>query len=238
MKTKNIANLLLILGMYLIVTPNANAQFFKKLKQRAKESIERTVERKVEEKSEQKTEEVIDSIFTIGKKKKKKKRKGKSGNSKGDNEMMEGMDDGMNTDGEMGMEDGAEEKVSFEAYSKFDFIPGETIIAAEDFAQDEIGDLPARWNTNTSVEVVSLSTQEGKWMRLGMGTGSYVADFINEIPDNFTLEFDVIFDYEPTAWAYGRKIGVLLSDLENPNYKLTSSQVGKNFFRFNLVHDA
>jgi hypothetical protein len=31
---------------------------------------------------------------------------------------------------------------SFASYSKFDFVPGERIVAAEDFAQDAIGDFP------------------------------------------------------------------------------------------------
>ncbi len=223
MKARSITKIILAFIMVFGMTQMSNAQFFKKLKKRAEESAKRTVERKVEEKTEQKTEQAFDSIFEIGKKKKQTTEEGVFDNT--DNEMTDPM-----------MEEPIEE-VSFEAYSKFDFTPGENVIGFEDFSQDEIGDLPARWNTNTSAEIVSLSTHDGKWMRIGRGTSAYVADFISEIPDNFTLEFDVIFDFEPSKWAYSRRIGFMLSDLEDPNYQLNKRQVGKNFFRMNLVGD-
>lgn len=223
MKARSITKIILAFAMIFGMAQMSNAQFFKKLKKRAEESAKRTVERKVEEKTEQKTEQAFDSIFEIGKKKKQTTEEGVFDTT--DNEMNEPM-----------MEEPVE-VLSFEAYSKFDFTPGETIIGFEDFSQDEIGDLPARWNTGTSAEVVSLSTHEGKWMRIGRGTSAYVADFISEIPENFTLEFDVIFDYEPSKWAYSRRIGFMLSDLEDPNYQLNKRQVGRNFFRMNLVGD-
>src|SRR5687767_9697988 len=40
-----------------------------------------------------------------------------------------------------------EETPTLTAYSKYDFVPGERIIYAEDFSQDEIGELPLNWNT-------------------------------------------------------------------------------------------
>ena len=43
---------------------------------------------------------------------------------------------------------------TFQAYSKFDFVPGEKVVAVEDFTQDAIGDFPARWNTNAAGEIV------------------------------------------------------------------------------------
>ena len=42
---------------------------------------------------------------------------------------------------------------NFQSYGRFDFVPGETVIALDDFGQDAIGDFPARWNTNASGEV-------------------------------------------------------------------------------------
>ena len=228
MKTQSIIRVLLVFGLLLGTSQFANAQILKKLKKRAEESVVRTVERKVEEKSEQKTEQAIDSLFKLGKGKKKGKRK------KGKNKQISNSEIENEMNREMEISD---QRITFEAYSKFDFTPGERIIGFEDFSQDEIGDLPARWNTNTSAEIVSLNTNEGKWMRIGKGTSAFVADFISEIPENFTLEFDVIFDFEPSKWAYSRRIGFIISDLENPNYKLDKRQAGTNFFRMNLVGD-
>ena len=34
------------------------------------------------------------------------------------------------------------------SFSPFDFVPGDQLIAFEDFSQDAIGDFPTRWNTN------------------------------------------------------------------------------------------
>ncbi|MFD2588892.1 hypothetical protein ACFSQJ_18345 [Croceitalea marina] len=66
---------------------SVNAQFFKKLKDRAKEAAERTVEIKVEEKAEQKTDQAIDSIFSIGNgKKRNKKRSPKKENQRSKDE--------------------------------------------------------------------------------------------------------------------------------------------------------
>ena len=210
---------------------SAEAQFFKKLKNRVAERAEETVTRKIEEKTEEKTEQAIDSIFEIG--------SGRNGRQRNEEEDASEMDElGGMTDSDSGMmeEDHTSEapEYVFKAYSKYDFIPGDQLIAFEDFSQDETGDLPARWNTNTSAEVVTLSNQDGNWMKVGKGKSAYVADFIEEVPENFTLEFDVVFDFNAEDWAYSRTVGFLLSDLENPNYRLEDWQAGKDLFRMNL----
>jgi len=78
---------------------------------------------------------------------------------------------------------------------KFDFLAGEQLMAFEDFSQDEIGDLPARWNSSNSAEIVTLANTEGRFIQIGTGKGSYVPEFIEEFPENFTLEYDFVFDY-------------------------------------------
>ncbi|MBX2978514.1 MAG: OmpA family protein [Flavobacteriales bacterium] len=78
---------------------------------------------------------------------------------------------------------------TLKAYSKFDFVPGERIIAFEDFSQDAIGDFPAKWNTNSAGEVVTISGREGRYLKLS-GAGIFYPEFLGEIPDNATLEFN------------------------------------------------
>ena len=46
---------------------------------------------------------------------------------------------------------------SFQAYSKFDFVPGEEVVAVDDFSQDAIGDFPDKWNTDGSAEIVTIA---------------------------------------------------------------------------------
>ncbi len=82
-------------------------------------------------------------------------------------------------------------KGSMKAYSKFDFIPGEKVIAAEDFAQDAVGDFPAKWNTNASGEVVKIEGNTTKWLQFA-NKGIFYPEFINELPENFTVEYDMM----------------------------------------------
>ena len=80
---------------------------------------------------------------------------------------------------------------SFEAYSKFDFVPGEKVVAIEDFAQDALGDLPAKWNTNAGGEVVTVSGQAGRWLKLTKA-GFFTPEFVTDVPDNVTIEWDLL----------------------------------------------
>lgn len=80
---------------------------------------------------------------------------------------------------------------TFEVYSKYDFVPGEKVVAIEDFAQDAIGDFPDKWNTNASGEVVTVAGQSGRWLKLTRA-GFFMPEFITDLPENFTLEFDLV----------------------------------------------
>ena len=80
---------------------------------------------------------------------------------------------------------------AFESYSKFDFVPGEKIVGFEDFMQDAIGDFPAKWNTNASGEIVTVAGRPGRWLKLTKG-GAFVPELVPVLPDNFTLEFDLL----------------------------------------------
>ena len=82
------------------------------------------------------------------------------------------------------------EKPSFKSYSKFDFVPGEKIIAAEDFGQDAVGDFPDKWNTNGNGEIVTTNTMKGKFLMTQKDVVFY-PEWIKDLPDNFTLEFDL-----------------------------------------------
>jgi OmpA-OmpF porin, OOP family len=81
---------------------------------------------------------------------------------------------------------------SLAAYSKFDFIPGEKVIYYDDFSQDAIGDFPALYNTNGSGEVVNTNLYPGNWLKYSMSSGDIWTDKLLTLPDNYTLEFDVI----------------------------------------------
>ncbi len=77
------------------------------------------------------------------------------------------------------------------SYSKFDFVPGEQVLFFEDFSQDNIGDFPALWNTNGSAEVVNTNLFPGNWMQF-LTRDAIWTDNLLELPDNYTIEFDVV----------------------------------------------
>lgn len=77
-------------------------------------------------------------------------------------------------------------------FSKFDFVPGEKVIYFDDFSQDAVADFPANWNTNSSGEVITTNLFPGNWFKI-TGTGWFIPDGIPQLPDNFTAQFDIIF---------------------------------------------
>jgi OmpA-OmpF porin, OOP family len=81
---------------------------------------------------------------------------------------------------------------SLKTYSKFDFIAGEKILGYDDFGKESIGDFPVRWTTNASGEVMTVDGYTGKWLNVSK-QGFYLPEFIKLLPDNFTVEYDVIF---------------------------------------------
>ena len=99
-------------------------------------------------------------------------------------------DKGINTTEEMRTGNGST-TVFLKSYSKFDFVPGEKIVAAEDFSQDAIGDFPAKWNTNGSGEIVNTNKIKGKFL-MTQKEVTFYPEWVKDLPDNFTLEFDLL----------------------------------------------
>lgn len=116
----------------------------------------------------------------------------------------------------------------FQAYSKFDFVPGEKIVAFDDFLQDAIGDFPARWNTDGSGEIVTLAGETGRWLKITQA-GFFVPEYITQLPDNFTLEFDVTV---PPTFE-GRPLIVAFAELENVKQP-AGWQTAPNVFEFSV----
>lgn len=111
---------------------------------------------------------------------------------------------------------GKSEPVSstFAAYSKFDFVPGDKVIAMEDFSQDAIGDFPAKWNTNGGGEIVTIDGQPGQWLAFN-SKGGLTPEFITSLPENFTLEFDILVN--PGYDFYASYFTVILAERADPN---------------------
>lgn len=113
---------------------------------------------------------------------------------------------------------------TFAAYSKFDFVPGDKVVVADDFTQDAVGDFPAKWNTNASGEIVTVSGTTGRWLKFTRA-GFFVPEYIPELPDNFTFEFDLLVDPQFNGGFALNTSLVQLSDLKNPTVWQSSTNV-------------
>ncbi|HUC80615.1 MAG TPA: hypothetical protein VMR70_06840, partial [Flavisolibacter sp.] len=117
---------------------------------------------------------------------------------------------------------------AFKAYSRYDFVPGERIVYAEDFSQDELGELPLKWNTNNRGETVTLETQPGKWMQL-FNNSRFASPGLQKLPENFTMEMDLLFHFSGEG-------GYVYPQLEIKLLELLASDAKANNFLTN--HDA
>jgi outer membrane protein OmpA-like peptidoglycan-associated protein len=116
--------------------------------------------------------------------------------------------------------------------SKFDFVPGEKVLISDDFSQDAVGDFPALWFTNGSGEVVNIDDKEGKWLMLKERSSFYI-DQLLELPDNFTIQFDVMCS-APYSWNSGI-INFLLVDIKELD-RYRKGDNGSEATDFNINH--
>jgi OmpA-OmpF porin, OOP family len=157
--------------------------------------------RKAQEKIESEIDHAADKAYDKSKEKTKEaaKNNGKKTNTD-QTASVKSTDKNKNTG-----EDNPPLSTSFKSYSKYDFIPGDKVIAIEDFMQDAIGDFPDKWNTNGSGEVVTINDKPGHWLQL-TGPGISYPEFIKDLPENFTFEFDLVsnpdMSYYSTAFTF------------------------------------
>ncbi|QLG44928.1 OmpA family protein [Costertonia aggregata] len=211
MKIFKIAVLIAMLSSFTSV----EAQFFKKLKKKVEKAAEETVLDKADKKTRKKTGKAIDKTID-----------GKPGEAKGKNKKTEETTNNTETS----EQETVREKNVFEAYSKFDFETGKNLVAFEDFSNETVGDIPTNWNVTGATEIVTLSNHDGKWLRTSKGSSALIPDFVEKLPENFTLEYDVIYDFDITSWSNNRKFNLVFSNLENPDYDLDKVAPGSQGF--------
>lgn len=180
-------------------------------KERAKWKVQNKIDRKVDETVDKAMDPVLDP-----QKKEKKDKKGKNQNG------VEGEKEGQENTG-----NGKKNNGSLQTYSKFDFVPGEKVVMFEDFTKDNIGDFPDKWNTNGSGEIVTVNKAEGRFLMTKKEVVMY-PEWVKNLPDNFTLEFDLMSTDKFSFYSGWFQVGFT-----------TSTNVGKefrNFSRFGAGH--
>ncbi|MGE5436667.1 MAG: OmpA family protein, partial [Syntrophothermus sp.] len=187
------------------------------------------VKNKVEDKANQETDEAIDktvddAVDDV-----------KNGNKKEEQQQDEEVTEEQNNENtevnENKISDTKTKEFKLETYSKYDFIPGEQVIFYEDFSQDNVGDFPAKWNTNASGEVVTMNKYPGKWFAPSLNGVTY-PEFNAVLPENYTIEFDVVFAVQET----GNFPPLLLSVYEAEDEPMDALVPGKGGFQFTFNH--
>jgi OmpA-OmpF porin, OOP family len=181
--------------LFCFTKSNAQINILDRIKQKAKD--------KANQKIDQKIDKTIDDAVDNP--------KGKKTNTNNNNEP---------TNNEEGNSNKKKDNVSLKSYSKFDFVPGEKMVAAEDFSQDAIGDFPDKWNTNGSGEIVTLNNTAGKFL-MTRKENVFYPEWIKDLPDNFTLEFDLLCTDKFSYYS-----GFFITGFT------TSTKVGSDFRKF------
>jgi OOP family OmpA-OmpF porin len=195
----------LLLGLLLCCIGRADAQILKKIVDRTKHKTEE----KVAEKVSNAATKPIDEVGTKKDRKNKKEEKEGNTNDTAEQEINNKAEQADNNSIENTANN--QKTAILSTYSKFDFIPGEKILVTEDFKQDAVGDFPAKWNTNSSGEVVTADGQEGHWLMLNK-KGRFIPDFITSLPENFTLQFDLVCNEKFSFYSNALDIYMLTGD--------------------------
>ena len=154
------------------VLKNAKDKTYQRGEQRGDEGVEKTLNK------------VEDGIKNIFKKKDKKKKQEEQSTSDENQE---------NNKGTSNQTQGSTKK-SVSKNSKFDFEPGQKQLGFDDFSTTNVGDFPLGWNTNSSAEIVTIDDSGQKWLFMSKD-GYFQPEFVKDMPDNFTLEFEVLTKY-------------------------------------------
>ena len=180
--------IILPLVLFLFASPDAGAQLLKKLGKAAERAAENTVTRRVERETQKKTDAALDSILEPGS-------KGKQGYPDGNSPtdpQVQGQGGGSGPNAGSAGNATANDPKTIEVYSKFDYVPGDKLLFFDDFSNDFVGDFPSKWNTNGSGEIVTINDSPQKWLKILPGHNTYYIPDVPSLPEEFTIEFDIL----------------------------------------------
>ena len=111
------------------------------------------------------------------------------------------------------------------------FTPGSTIFFESDFKRDAKGLMPKKWKSSSAGTVVSVPDMPGNWLALSPRT-TYKIDSLIKLPENFTVEFDLVTRSDQTkdigsmAFGFARDNSIknYISDAYNDN-AITQTQL-------------
>ncbi|WP_044266527.1 OmpA family protein [Bacteroides timonensis] len=174
--------LVFILSVLFLMTGAADvqAQWLKKVGQKAVERAKERAKNKVERKVDDAVDKTVDGAFD-----------GAEDAVKGEGKKGKNVD--ADTDEATAQDSGKQQKKSAQmSWNKFDFVAGDEIIFEDNQANEQLGEFPSQWDVlSGSAEIVSINgvkciemTSRGTLVPLMENPKEY-------LPDNFTIEFDL-----------------------------------------------
>lgn len=171
---------------------DADAQgLMNRIKKRAEEGAKRAVEDRAEEKSREATDAALDTAECAA-----------AGNCEeaAKPEAAAPVTDASTS--AAGGKDAVVLKPGEGAWVNYDFKPGERVLFVEDFTRDQVGDFPRRLEyKDGNMEVAEW--QGSRYLRIASWPGNFSLTLPEQLPERFTLEFDVTPGYN-SNWTIVR----------------------------------
>ncbi|REE83734.1 outer membrane protein OmpA-like peptidoglycan-associated protein [Lutibacter oceani] len=209
MKNKQLLlpKILLLFGLFFLIPNQSEAQFLKKLKEKAEKKIEREAEKRAERRVNKKIDKEFDKAEGILDGKSKEKTTENEGNS---NKNLKDANNSNNTNVNDVVEKSNKPNV---VWSRFDFIPGDEVIYEDEPSTDEEnGEFPSRWDLNEgNAEIINVDGTNVISFPQGGSVVPYLKNAKDDyLPEIFTIEFDAYFRPE-----YARRIFLDFFDKKN-----------------------
>lgn len=188
-----------LLGFLMIVSSqNAQAQLFKKIKNEVKNRVERKAVTKAGDATDHAMDKIEDGAT------------GKKNN-------------GGSEEGEMSPDNKADKSkgASTASYRNYDFVPGDKIIFEPDLSAEPDAELPARFAVQSgNAEIQSYKGEKILHLQAdGNATITPLMSSENYLPDQFTLEFDMMYENDDSYFRYVNDFEVQFRKAEDNNYK-------------------
>ena len=207
---------LLVIGMLFVFPTHVEAQFLKKLKQKAEKKIEREAEKRAERRMNKKIDKEFDKAEDVLDGKKKTDKNSGKGNTS-TNKNTQGNNSNNQTTSK---ENTVTENIPNVVWKKFDFVPGDTVLFEDGpSADEENGEFPSRWDLYSGN--AEIGNVDGENVIMFLSNQSYIIPYLknsNEdyLPDVFTIELDVWFAKGQTT---ANRLWIYLCDKKNNRQK-------------------
>ncbi|MDX1364319.1 OmpA family protein [Arenibacter latericius] len=201
-------------------TNPTNAQFLKKLGKVAEKAAERTVERRVDREVSKKTDEALDDVLEPGT---------KAPNPETNPPITQEGNTSPNENTSAGTNHSSSEvnegSKTLKFYTNYEFVAGDRVLLYDDFSVDNVGDFPAKWNTNGSGEVVTFNDSPDKWLKLSHRT-TFIPELPGTLPKDFTIEFDMITSGLDRNTSINSRLTLLLDDNNSFKHGANYAEMG------------